>query len=259
MTEKLPYSQLNLPKYHLSAEDGHYSPYASRDELERERRDNLRPGSLILEQQYYGVGIASSMVSELEKKDVDDGGFTTRMLAMTGINSSWYSFARNSDVMSRRLGLPKMSEEFDGIAYSETREGLLQKCNRGMFASAIMAGYLYDMHEYGIKVGERAREVALGKNLGNTSLSLACLDVVDTTKHKSAFDAQDLAREHSLRLIESSRTAADQIGTYPSMAQFAEADSELMVYWRRFAPNEAVGLLNRAVEGWSEAKRTFGE
>jgi len=179
MTEKLPYSQLNLPKYHLSSENGHYSPYASRDEIETGRRDSLRPGSLILEQQYYGVGIASSMISELEKNDIDDGGFTTRMLAMTGINSSWYSFARKSDVMSRRLSLPKMSEEFGGTAYNETRESLLQKCNRGMFTSAIMAGYLYDMHEYGIKIGERAREVSLGRSLGNTSLSLACLDVVD--------------------------------------------------------------------------------
>jgi hypothetical protein len=95
--------------------------------------------------------------------------------------------------------------------------------------------------------------------LGNTSLSLACLDVVDTTKHRNAFDAQDLAREHSLRLIESSRTTANQIGTYPSMAQFAEADSELMVHFRRFAPNEAVGLLNKAIEGWSDTKRLFGE
>ena len=259
MSEKLPYTQLNLPKYHLSNESLHYTPYANKNEIESARRDNLRPGSLILEQQYFGVGIASSMISELEKKDIDDGGFTTRMLAIAGINSSWFSFARNSNVMSRRLTLPKMVEVIDGVDYIESREGLMQRCKEGMFNSAIMAGYLYDMHEHGIKVGERAREVSLGRNLGNTSLSLACLDVVDTTKHRSAFDAQDLAREHSLQLIESSKSLVNQIGSYPSMAQFAESDSELMVHWRRFAPNGTVGLLNRAIEGWSDTKRSFGE
>jgi len=259
MKEKLPYSQLNLPKYHLPAEGPNYRPYNSRDYEEIERRNSLRPGSLVLEQQYFGTGLASSMISEIDKNEIDDGGFTTRMLAVAGINSSWYSFARGSNVMSRRLILPKMAEEIDDIDYRETRESLIQKCNQGMFASAVMAGYLYDMHEYGIKVGERAREVSLGRNLGNTSLSLACLDVVDTTKHKSVFDAQDLAREHSMKLIESSKALVGRIGSYPSMAQFAEADSELMVYWRRFAPNEAVGLLNSAIEGWSETKRTFGE
>ncbi len=259
MNEKLPYSQLNLPKYHLPEDGKHYSPYASRDYAEVARRESLRPGSLILEQQYYGVGIASSMISEFEQHDIDDGNFTTRMLAVAGLNSSWYSYAQHSDVMSRRLALPKLAEEFNDESYNETRKELTRKCNQGMFASAVMAGYLFDMHENGIKVGERAREVSLGKILGNTSLSLACLDVVDTTKHLDSFGAQDLAREHSLRQVEQARTAADKIGTYPSMAQFAEADSEMMVYWRRFAPNEAVGLLNRAVEGWSDSKRLFGE
>ncbi len=259
MKEKLPYSQLNLPKYHLPAEGPNYKPYNSRDYEEVGRRNSLRPGSLILEQQYFGTGIASSMISEIGRSDIDDGGFTTRMLAVAGINSSWYSFARDSNVMSRRLALPKIAEESDDIDYRETRESLIQKCNQGMFASAVMAGYLYDMYEHGIKVGERAREVSLGRNLGNTSLSLACLDVVDTTKHRSIFDAQDFAREHSLKSIESSKSLAEQIGSYPSMAQFAEADSELMVYWRRFAPNEAVGLINQAVGAWSDTKRMFGE
>ncbi|MNL62941.1 hypothetical protein D3C87_1870170 [compost metagenome] len=81
-------------------------------------------------------------------------------------------------------------------------------------------------------------------------MQLACIEVGTVADSYSPFDVQNLAREQSLQTLEQARVFGDHVGSHPSMAQLADPNSDLAVYWRRNAPNGAFEAYEEAIEDY---------
>ena len=237
---KKPYKHFDLPTYHLSGE--HYVPARARHSSEIERRRMQPAGTLLLEQQRDGLAVASAVVNQLEEDD--DLRFAGDMLAASGLNASWYSFAEGADVMRRRLYLPELADDETG--WRETREGLLEKVRSNLAHVADVAWVLTDAKREGLRTDRTKTQ--LGRALGTVSLGLASLHLGDAPETVSAFRIQDSARRASLTALDRSRTVASEIGMNASIAQLADPDSPLSVHWRRNAPNGAHQAFIKAQE-----------
>lgn len=254
MSERQPYSQFNLPSHHLPLNGSDAQPASARKPAEIYYRRSRRKGSLVLDEQRKGLMIADRMVQAIETGKFDDDDFTARMLAMAGINTSFYTYARDSRVMDRRLDLPTLaSDEGDRLANYTSRSELLNQASGGMDKSLQLGTKLYEA--FLIRREGVATSVRLGKSLGNTSLLLASLNLPKKVSGLTVFEAQHTTREHLLDLLEDARTIASKpvsglkpMGSHPSIMQLADPNSDLSVYWRRNAPNDAVDLLESSIE-----------
>lgn len=237
-----PYRNFDLPKQHL--DERHYVPERARTSTEIERRHSLPSGTILAEHQRDGLHIASQIMQMVEQPE--DIAFARDVIAMSGINTSWYSYAANSPVMRRRLNLPMLADE--EAEWRETRSGLLTKAQRGLVEAATVAEALANT-----KAERRStlrQQQILGRQLGNVSLQLACMELGSIADSYSSFDVQNFAREQSLETLEKARIFGDQVGSHPSLAQLADPNSDLAVYWRRNAPNGAFEAYEEALEDY---------
>lgn len=235
-----PYRNFDLPKQHL--DDRHYIPARARSKSEIERRRSLPSGTTLLEHQRDGLVIASQMLDWAEQPE--DVAFTSNLIAISGLNAGWYSYAANAPVMRRRLSLPRLADEETG--WHETRSGLLTKAQHGLAHAATLADALAGAAAER-RVIERY-EKALGRQLGNVSLNLACVELGNIAGSYGEFDIQNLAREQSLQTLEEARTFSDQIGSHPSIAQLADPNSDLAIHLRRHAPNDTLEAYEESLE-----------
>lgn len=237
-----PYRNFDLPKQHL--DDRHYVPERARTSTEIQRRRALPNGTILAEHQRDGLHIASQIMQRVEQPE--DITFARDVIAMSGLNASWYSYAAHSPVMRRRLNLPVLADE--ETEWRETRSGLLTKAQQGLVEAATIAEALAST-----KAERRStlrQQQILGRQLGGVSLQLACIEVGSVADSYSSFDVQNLAREQSLEALEKARIFGDQVGSHPSMAQLADPNSDLAVYWRRNAPNGAFEAYEEAIEDY---------
>lgn len=237
---KKPYSNFDLPRQHIYSD--HYVPSRARDTEEIARRRALPTGTILAEYQRDGLQMATNILAHVEEPE--DVAFAVDTLAASGLNSAWYSYARHASVMRRRLSLPELANDEVGDGWRQTRNGLLTKAQRGLAFTAELAGQLAASRSEGREVDRQS--IALGRQLGNVSLELACVRLGNAPESLSAFDVQSLAREQALEALEYSRVVASQTGTHPSLAQLADVDSPLSVYWRREATNGAYEAYERA-------------
>lgn len=237
---KKPYSHFDLPTQHLGME--HYIPPRTRDEDEAERRRYLPRGTVLAEQQRNGLYVAQAIMNQ--ELDEPDELFASRVLAASGLNSSWYSYARNARVMRRRLFLPKLIDE--EAAWRETHDGLRAKVRDGL-AEAVKWGEVLAWATAESTVRTHLPVVA-GRAMGNASLQLSCMTIGDVPRGVGTFDVQAVAREQGLASLEFARRAEAEMGVAPSIAQLADKDSPLSVYWRRNAPNGAYEALEQATQ-----------
>lgn len=237
-----PYRNFDLPKQHL--DDRHYVPERARTSTEIERRHTLPQGTILAEHQRDGLRIAGQIMQMVEQPE--DITFARNVIAMSGLNAGWYNYAAHSPVMRRRLDLPTLADgETD---WRETRTGLLTKAQQGLVEAATIAEVLV-----ATKVERRStarHQQQLGRHLGNVSLQLACIEVGTVADSYTPFDVQNFAREQSLQTLEQARVFGDQVGSHPSMAQLADPNSDLAVYWRRNAPNGAFEAYEEAIEDY---------
>jgi len=231
------YKDFDLPTKHLDEAD-HYVPPKARDDSEIDRRRALRQGTLLAEHQQKGLLVASTILNQIEEPE--DIAFSSKILSATGLNTAWYSMARYAPVMRRRLKLPMLAQE--NRLFTPTSAELLGDSALGFEAAAFIAGRLVVSNEVNPKRVE-ARKIHLGRRVGNTSLRLACVglgdQVVANIDEITDFDIQDIVRTRSLHALDTARTIGQDIGVPPSMAQLADQDSDLAVYWRRNSPNGA--------------------
>lgn len=238
---KRSYSHFDLPTLHYGGPE-HYVPPRTRDADERARRHSLPPGTLLAEQQYAGLRVAEGIMAH--DLDEDDMAFASLLLAASELNSSWYSFARDhaNEVMRRRLELPRLVDEETTLR--ETREGLLHKTRAGLATAAQWAGVLAEA------TAENTRHAKLpvltGRTMGNSSLQLACVTIGNVPYGISAFEVQARARQQGLEALALSRRTVAEVGVLPSVAQLADVDSPLSVFWRRHAPDGAYDALEAA-------------
>ncbi len=237
---KTPYKNFDLPKQHLIGE--HYVPTRARHSDEIERRHTLPRGTIMLEHQRDGLAIASHVFGAVE--DEKDLQFVTDTLAASGLNAAWYSSAQHADVMRRRLELPDLAN--DKLDWRETREGLLVKVREGLANAVQLANVLAQATPEHRSFKRYAFN--FGRQMGNVSLKLVCVQLGNVSHGMNAFDIQALAREQSLAALDEARTIAGTVGVNPSIAQLADPDSPLAVYWRRKAPNGAYEAFEQATE-----------
>lgn len=238
---KQPFSNFDLPRQHLG-EQGHYIPPKARSEAEIARRRALPAGTLVAEEQVKGLQIAHNILKQVEPGE--SMAFTTKMLGMAAINSSWYTFGKGApDVMRRRLMLPKVADhETD---WRMSAQELRQQAMTGLTeAHGMAAGVAAATAENKLTV-RRAR--AFGRYIGNVSLRLAVLDDGKTTMGGDAFEVQKEVRDKALDLLEFSREFGANTQSHPSIAQLANPDSPLGVHWRNEAPNGAFTAYKQAI------------
>lgn len=230
---KQPYSNFDLPRQHLDIE-GHYAPPKARDQDEIDRRRQLRPGSLLKEQQVKGIAVARRI---LERVAVGENtSFTTQTLGMAAINTSWYIFGKDApDVMRRRLILPKIAdhETDERITPTALRHATLDGLQHAQYQAFVVA----DSHKEGLLTSRLSR--SFGRHVGNVSLQLALMGDGQHMITGSAFEVQEEARRRALDLLDDSRQFGGRLEAHPSLVQLADPDSPLGVYWRREAPNGA--------------------
>lgn len=239
---KQPFSNFDLPRQHLGVE-GHYVPPKARDATEAARRKTLAPGTVLAELQVKGIDISRNIVANVEPGR--DMAFSTRLIGMAAINSSWYTFGQGApDVMRRRLLLPKVADH--AADWRKSAEELRVDAVDGLADAANMAQGVTAAVSKDRLTTRRVRQ--FGRYLGNVSLRVAVLGDGETAITGDAFEAQKQVRDKALDLLEFARNFSEQTGAHPSIAQLADPDSPLSVYWRREAPDGAYRAYESALE-----------
>lgn len=235
---KQPYKTFDLPTRHISG--SHYIPPRTRNPEEAERRHYLPRGTILLEHQQAGIAMTRDILGSLEQPE--DRAFAARVFGASALNASWYSYAQGADVMRRRLALPILAD--DTMSFRETKAGLREKTEDHLAqleADAAVAVDHHRAHRLGFREQRR-----LGRRLGDTALYLGLSTLQTVPQGVSAFEAQQLARDQSLEVLEAARDMVHEIGISPSLAQLPDHDSPLSVYIRREAPDGFFTAFERA-------------
>ena len=236
------FKEFDLPVKHLQGGE-HYVPPKARDSVEIARRKQYNPGVLLAELQLRGIEIARTILELVA--DQEDTLFTTRTLGAAALNTSWYSYAMGAeDVMRRRLTLPSIDEFGENI----TKPAIIGSAIEQIEVAERAAGIMVDEgHEK--KPLYAVRKKVIGVNLGNSALTLASVPFVNILNRSNDPEfQQDIARQGALELLEDSRTLYKQVDSNPTLAQLADNDSPLSVYWRRNANDVAFEALEQAIE-----------
>lgn len=246
MKNKPIFKDFDLPTMHLEGLE-HYVPPKSRDEYEIARRRTIRPGMLLAEYQRRGLDIAATILKHVDRPD--DLAFTSNVLAASSMNSSWYGIARNARVMRRRLKLPILGQEDQD--YQPNIEGLCKGAanellNAGLFANIHMAALKYRSPE------THTHQLRLGRVVGNAALTIACVGFSQSKLERLSRLPDDLiqqaVRRRGLQALNQGHVMGEEIGTPPSLAQLADPDSDVSIFWRRTAPQGAFDALEIATE-----------
>lgn len=239
------FKDFDLPTQHLG--NNHYVPAKAREEAEIERRQSMHRGMLLAEHQEKGLKVAANILHLVSDKD--SVSFSSRLLAASGINSAWYGFARGAEheVMRRRVKLPSLiagntewrpnSSELRHNASTEFAE-----------ASALATKVVKGIEYHSPRTAEFKR--SLGRTIGRASLTAACIELGDQVFGQPIIDSdvQLLVRQRSLNALSDARHLESSLGVAPSIAQFADPDSQLSVFWRRESPNGALKAYETAIE-----------
>ena len=240
--EKQGFRDFDLPKEHLIS-DRHFIPAKTHDRSEEMRRREMRPGTLIVEQQAKGLNVARTILENIS----DEEGllFAANTLAVAGLNSAWYSYAQRAhDVMRRRLKLPIMLHQRarQPASIVEDAKSLL----KGAESEAAKLAWAMDRNSR--RVDERQRNV--GVRTGNMALRLATYEPVLSGDFGMVLDDESMqahVREIALDALTSARTMHLVAGSHPSVAQLSDPYSELAVYWHRKAPGSIQSAVNDAL------------
>lgn len=245
MEKERIYKDFDLPTKHVHGT--HFVPAKAREEAEIARRRQLPKGVLLAEQQARGLAVASTLLKHLS--DTESIAFSGRLITASGLNTAWYGFARGAEheVMRRRLKLPYLAVQ--DPAYRPTSADLLHDAAFAFGEARAVAEQVTAALETRSPKTERYKR-SLGRQVGSASLTLACVDLGDRLIEQPlrSVDTQMLVRQRSLQALNDARTLSNTLGLPPSIAQFADPDSQLSVYWRREAPNNALKAYQAAVE-----------
>jgi hypothetical protein len=220
-----------------------YVPPKARDPIEIARRHTLAPGELVLEQQQRGVRIARLVLESLtDKQSVD---FALPLLGVGSLNTAWHTHAQpertqETGVRRRRLKYPWLPDWSD-------RDHLLLGVKHSLTTAETLAARVTLAHSLDLpKLPRLQRDFAT--SIGEGALAGACIVALgDGPIPGSPLRAQLFAREAGILLAESRLAVAEQVGSAPTLAQLADADSDLAVFWRRNAPDQAFAAYSQAL------------
>ena len=239
---KKPYRDFDLPNRHLTEAHNHYVPPKARSSSEIERRHELPRGTVLAEQQLRGIAIAGHVLTKIS--DEPDVHFATAVLAPASLNTAWYSFARRSDVMRRRLKLPILRNGWFDEAPNSTML-LFQSQDQLSDLMAVAGLHVAATMDRSPRLTKLS--TAVGRLAGEAALHISCVEIADQLPETTPFVAQDMARIASLKTLQVARKLHADFDTPPSLAQLADPDSDLAVHIRRHAPNGAYEAYDEAL------------
>ena len=235
-----PFRDLDLPQQHF-VNGEHYVPPRSRNSVEAFRRRTLPTGAVLAEQQQRGLLLVSKVLELVE--DPQEATFLYELLAGSGINSAAYSLQTDRTQRSR-LKLPILADDY--AEWRQDIEGLKDNSQHNLLGSLALAETVVTKTINRSPSVERHTR-SFGHQMGKTAIEFAVLST-GTLGGGSAYDVQDWARQQGLKALDFARTAHRKIGSHPSIAQFDDRDSDVMVYTRRNAPDQVVIALEQAIE-----------
>jgi hypothetical protein len=208
-----------------------YQPPKAWNAGEIERRRQLTPGELVYEYQAAGLRVARRTLELLMTADNPRSReFAMDVIAVSGLNSVWYSMADPDRGLRQRKVIP-----YPYLPTAENGTALLRAAHHKLHVAEASADRL--TQSYGARarnLSERRRD--FGQPVGEASLALAVVSSVgDATFPWRPLDAQMIARESGTRLLERRLDLVRQIDTAPSLAQLADPDSDISVLFRRGA------------------------
>jgi hypothetical protein len=246
MTERIR-KDFDVTSGHLPAH-GHHVTRKARGFQEANRRRGLGPGMLIIEKEQQGLSVAANILTIIN--DPISREFATRLLGATVFNGAWYHSAQGAhrasideSVGRRRAKLPDLTAEGDD--WRPNSDSLLVSSAERLQIASDWGGKLLTGME---TKGSKTREKAFGKYLADTSLVIASVEIGDYTATARPAEAQHLAWRSGLEMVNNARSLGEEIGSHPSPAQLADPDSDLLVFWRRNAPDGAYAALPRALQ-----------
>jgi hypothetical protein len=232
MSNEQPPKILDLPTEHLTGNGKHYAPPKTRDSTERERRHELPAGTLLLEQQQAGIGVMLATMQGIETPTGRD--YAVDMFAPSLMNAAWYQFGRDFEGMRRQVELESMVDDDGNFLTQEQR---IEKLVQRLTALFEMAGRTVADHTENKTQVTRHRK--LGRVMAGTATTMVSIGMGDISPTVELASVRLELRHRSQRAIRLGRTAELTLGTFPSVAQFADNISDPMVAWRRNAINEA--------------------
>lgn len=241
--EKQGFRDFDLPKEHL-LDIRHHVPARAHDPAEIARRRELSPGTLITEQQRSGLIVARKIMDIVTEEEARIFSYT--MLSIAGLNTAWYSYAQNSDVMRRRLKLPIMKHARNhnpDLLVEDVKDALDAQVER---ATQLVIATDLQLHS------EAMHQRRLGVGVGNLALKLGMYEPVlmgafESDPELTDVEAQMRVRSRTLRLLSRARTMHREVGAHPSIAQLSDPYSHFAVYWHRKAPSGAQSAVNFAL------------
>lgn len=209
-----------------------YIPSKTRQPERRAMFEGGNQGVVIAWQQKVAAMASESAFGEVvatggeqQTKDLAD------LLAITAMGTAYHTYAQNSadEVMFRRIKLPRMFDA-DTKRYT-TQAELVEKAQYGLAHAAGLVSVIDEMVYKG-----RSREqitkkgLALGRSLATTGVTLAVIKDGVANLRLDEVDMQEEARLAAQASYEKSVNLTKQLGTRPTLAQFADDRSPWMQY-----------------------------
>lgn len=251
IAEKDPYRDFDLPVVHLPEYvEGHYAPtepLMDGDEARSEGSATVTWRPQVATEQFIGTRIASNTLRLVEAPE--SIAFTGRLLAASGLNTAWYSFARLSEnVQRRRLKLPQLDNP--NPDWRPTSRELHQNAIDDLDFAQWPAYKIVSAYEYS-KVNLLDFNPEFGRAIGSVALKIAAIDVGDkvhSNARVSDFLTQHLVRERAKDTLRDSAMLIKQLKSFPSVAQLANPNSDLATFMRHNGPLESREAFNVALE-----------
>jgi|GEM_PF-1345823 len=264
-----PRRNFDLPTVHIDLDSAkNWVPPKAYKAGEIARRKGLPGESLIREYQAAGANVAKAIYDH-PVDEPEDLRYIQRKLGMALLNTAWYVFgnsAKTSDIFMRReLKLPVVAEDDTGLSLSDetadldaakwraTKEGIIYRSRTGLARTAYLASVVSLQHQNELTSAEKKSEKQLGRTMGNTALTIISLEHANASLGVSDEDIQHVVMLDATQLLADARDSHKETGVHMSIAQLADPDSPLSVYWRNHAPRS--GQARRAL---FEAQDTFG-
>jgi hypothetical protein len=236
-----PFRHFDLPKTHLTGTN-HYVPPKARSQDEIDLRRTRPSGTLLAEMQLRGIQIARDLIRAAD--DGPDIHFVSDVVSASALNSSWYGYAKDANVMRRRLQLPDFTDTPQLTLYMPDRKA---DVSHGFDAASYAARGLMQAIEHRGKHIAR-RRMYVGRFLGEEALRAACLPLGNAPMVEQPFVAQSIVRQQSMLALDRARAMGAELGTPPTLAQLSDPDSDLSVYVRRNAPNRIYDAYEQSLE-----------
>lgn len=182
------------------------------------------------------------MLATMQELETPTGrDYAVDMFAPSLMNAAWYQYGRDFEGMRRQVELESMIDDNGNLLTQEQR---IEKLVQRLTALYEMAGRTVKDHtEMKTQV---TRHRKLGRVMAGTATTMVSIGMGDISPMVELAQVRLEVRDRSQRAIRLGRTAELTHGAFPSVAQFANPDSDALVAWRRDATDEAYSAMEAA-------------